>query len=101
MKIIEKTGVLGMGPKDSVFLQETRLAAEKFELPLEILSSSDVMKRWPGIKVPEDYISCFETESGLYSENALQAWKEQALENGTRLVTHSPVRSMDTSDGEL
>lgn len=102
LKIFEKTGVLGLGPRDSVFLQETRLAAERFELPLEILSSSDVMKRWPGIKVPEDYIGCFETESGLiYSENALQAWKELALANGARLVTHSPVQRMDTSNGDF
>ncbi|MED1201844.1 N-methyl-L-tryptophan oxidase [Heyndrickxia acidicola] len=96
LKILEKTGVLGLGPRDSVFLKETRMAAEKYGLPLEILSSSEVMKRWPGMTMPKDYIGCFEKDSGLvYSENALKAWKEEALEKGASLVTHSPVQRID------
>jgi monomeric sarcosine oxidase len=60
------------------------------------MSASDMKEKWPGIQVPDDYIGCFETESGLvYSENAVQAYKEIALENGAQLVTNSPVHQIE------
>ncbi len=100
-KIFEKTGVLGLGPKDSVFLQETIAAANKFELPLEVLSGKEVKQKWPGFSVPDNFIGCYETESGLlYSENAIQAYKELAIKNGVQLVTNTPVQQIDMHDKE-
>lgn len=102
IKIFEKTGVLGLGPQDSLFLQETFAAAKKYHLPLERLSSHDVETRWPGFSVPDDYIGCFESASGLlYSENAIRAYKEMALKNGADLVINTPVLDMDVDNPEL
>jgi len=96
-KIFEKTGVIGLGPKDSTFLQETIAAANKYELPLEVLTSNEVKKRWPGFSVPEHFIGCFEAESGLiYSENAIQAYKEIAIHHGAQLETNTPVQHIET-----
>lgn len=98
-KIFENTGVLGLGPKDSPFLQETIAAAQKYELPLEILSGQEIKGRWPGFSVPDHYIGCFEAASGLiYSENAIQAYKEMAVKNGANLVTNTPVQYIDVND---
>ena len=44
-KVFEKTGVVGFGPKESSFLQETIAAAEKYNLPLEIMSGSEINER--------------------------------------------------------
>ncbi|PGT88782.1 N-methyl-L-tryptophan oxidase [Bacillus sp. AFS040349] len=99
-KIFEKTGVIGLGPKDSPFLQETIAAANKYELPIEVLTSNEIKKRWPGFSVPEHFIGCFEAESGLiYSENAIKAYKEIAINNGAQLETNTPVQQIET-DGK-
>lgn len=98
-KIFEKTGVLGLGPEDSVFLHETIEAAKKYNLPLKVLSANEITEKWPEIQLPEHYIGCLETESGLvYSEKAIQAYKEIALKNGAKLVTNSPVLQIEMND---
>ncbi|HSI66386.1 MAG TPA: N-methyl-L-tryptophan oxidase [Planococcus sp. (in: firmicutes)] len=98
-KIFERTGVLGLGPKESPFLQETMASAQKYGLQLEIMSGIEVKERWPGFSVPDHFIGCFEAESGLiYSENAIQAYKKLAIEHGAQLVTNTPVQHIDVND---
>ncbi|MDN7242536.1 N-methyl-L-tryptophan oxidase [Planococcus sp. N028] len=98
-KIFEKTGVLGLGPEDSPFLQETIAAAQNYDLPLEILKSQEIKERWPGFSVPDHFIGCFEVGSGIiYSENAIKAFKETAIKNGAHLVTNTPVQHIDMND---
>ncbi|QHJ69795.1 N-methyl-L-tryptophan oxidase [Planococcus halotolerans] len=98
-KIFEKTGVLGFGPGDSLFLAETMAAAKKYDLPLEILNGLEIKERWPGFSVPDDFLGCFESQSGvIYSENAIQAYKETAVENGATLVTNTAVQHIDADD---
>ena len=98
-KIFKKTGVIGLGPKDSSFLKETIAAAKKYELPLEVLNSSEVNEKWSGFSVPEHFIGCFEAESGLiYSENAIRAYKEIAIKNGAEFVPNTPVRHIEIDD---
>lgn len=98
-KIFEKTGILGFGPGDSLFLAETIAAAKKYDLPLEILNGFEIKERWPGFSIPDDFIGCFESESGvIYSENAIQAYKELAINNGATLVTNTAVQHMDMDD---
>lgn len=100
-KIFEKTGVLGLGPSDSSFLQETVEAAKKYELPLQVLNADEVKDKWPGISIPNNYIGCFESESGLiYSEKAIQAYKEIAIENGAQLVTNTPVQQINMNKSD-
>ena len=99
--IFKKTGVLGIGPRDSAFLDETIASAEKYNLPLQRLSKGDIETRWPGLSIPDDYIGCYETESGLlYSENAIRTYRERATANGAELVMNTPVKSLSfNSDG--
>lgn len=98
-KIFEKTGVIGLGPRDSAFLQETIAAANKYELPLEVMDSREVKEKWPGFSVPDHFIGCFEAESGLlFSENAIQAYKDIAIKNGAQLVTNTPVQQIESND---
>lgn len=98
-KIFENTGVLGLGPKDSPFLQETIAAAQKYDLPLEILDAKEIQRRWSGFSLPDHFIGCFEAGSGIiYSEAAIRAYKETALKNGAELVPNTPVRHIDLND---
>lgn len=98
-KIFEKTGVLGLGPTDSPFLQETIASAQKYGLPIELLDGKEIKKRWPGFSVPDHYLGCFESESGLiYSENAIRAYRELAIKHGANLVTNTAVQHIDVND---
>ncbi|WP_033543150.1 N-methyl-L-tryptophan oxidase [Planococcus sp. CAU13] len=98
-KIFEKTGILGFGPGDSVFLAETMVSAQKHDLPLEILNGAEINERWPGFSVPDDFIGCFESQSGvIYSENAIRAYKDLAIRNGATLLTNTPVQHIEMDD---
>lgn len=98
-KIFEKTGVIGLGPKDSPFLEETIASAQKYNLSLEILNSKEINDRWPGFSVPGHFIGSFEAESGvIYSENAIQAYKKMALAHGAHLVPNTAVQHIDLND---
>lgn len=95
-KIFEETGVIGLGSKHSSFLKETIEAAKSYDLPLEVLSSTQVNERWPGFSIPDHFIGCFESTSGiLYSENAIQAYKELAIENGASLKMNTRVQNIE------
>ncbi|MDQ0429216.1 monomeric sarcosine oxidase [Planomicrobium stackebrandtii] len=98
-KIFEKTGVIGLGPKDSPFLEETIASAQKHDLSLELLTGREINARWPGFSVPDHFTGCFEADSGvIYSENAIQAYKETALAHGAQLVPNTAVQHIDLSD---
>lgn len=95
-KKFEKTGVIGLGSKHSEFMKETIEAAEKYELPLEVLNNEQVNDRWAGFAVPDEFIGCFEANSGfIYSENAIRAFKKLALEYGAELMTNTPVQQIE------
>lgn len=99
-RLFEQTGVLSAGPTDCAFLQELRESAELYSLPLEVLRAAEVNKRWPGIRLPDDYYACLEPASGvLYPEACITAYREQALAAGARLLTNTAVTSL-APDGE-
>lgn len=99
LTIFEQTGVIGLGAKDSAFMKETIEAASTFNLPLEVLSNEQINERWPGFKIPENFIGCFEETSGfIYSENAIRAYKQMALEHGAELVTNTPVQQIEKNE---
>ncbi len=94
-KLYHQTGVLGLGHKDSLFLEEEIQSAREFSLPLEILDAADVQKRWPGISIPNQFIGVLELTSGLLlSEEAIRAYRQLALQNGAELLTHTPVKQI-------
>ncbi len=63
------------------------------------MSGIEINERWPGFSVPDHFVGCFEKESGIiYSENAIRAYKEKAIEHGAQLVTNTPVHHIDPND---
>ena len=51
-----QTGVLNAGLKDTDFTQNIISSSKAYSLPLEVLNSSEVNKRWPGITLPNMYV---------------------------------------------
>ncbi|MCM3766271.1 N-methyl-L-tryptophan oxidase [Neobacillus niacini] len=90
-----KTGILGIGPEDSPFIQEVVKSAKTYNLPLEWMDSNGVKQRWPGFEVPEGYIGCFESSSGvLLSEKCIGAFRKLALSENAELWTNTRVNTI-------
>ncbi|WP_141432266.1 N-methyl-L-tryptophan oxidase [Bacillus sp. 03113] len=95
-KVFHQTGVLGFGPKGSAFIDEAIASANEYSLQLEILQGTEIMERWPGITLPEDYLGCFEPASGvLFSEDCIRAYRKLAIESGATLLTNTQVEDID------
>ncbi|CAG7638543.1 N-methyl-L-tryptophan oxidase [Paenibacillus allorhizosphaerae] len=108
-KLFRRTGVLGVGSKQSKFIKEAIASANKYHLPLEVLSADEIMQRWPGIRIPEHFFGSFETSSGvLFSEECIRAYRRLAIEAGVvvrfdtpadRVELHTSGASVYTAEG--
>ncbi len=90
--LLLKTGVLNVGEPSSLFIQRLIASAERYQLPIEILDAKQVNQRFPGMQLPEKYLGCLESSSGvLKCEVAIQAYRDLALAAGATLCTHHKV----------
>ena len=110
MPIFVRSGVINLGPADSAFLANVAHSAEQWQLNVEKLDAQGIMARWPEIRVPDNYIGLFETDSGfLRSELAIKTWIQLAKEAGCAQLFNCPVTAIrhdddgvtiETADGE-
>ena len=97
--IFKRTGVLGLAPRRSPFLQEMISSAKTHGLALDVLTSEEVMRRFAGITIPDDYVGCLETTSGLlFSEHAIRAYRRQAVARGATLHMNTNVTALTFKD---
>lgn len=93
--IFTQTGVMNVGLKSSDYIRGVKESAERYELPLEIISADDVKKRWQGWQLPDEYVGCYESTSGvLYSEVAIQVYRDGVLKHGGCIVPNSTIRKV-------
>jgi len=96
MPLFEQTGVLGIGDKDSSFVNETVKSSEEYGLDFELLSAKEIMNRWSGLMIPEHFIGCFERNSGvLFSEEAIRAYRSLAEKDGITIMKNTEVYNID------
>lgn len=101
-RLFARTGVLGVGAPDSRFIRETIDGAKIHNLPLERLSAEEIMRRWPGITIPETDIGCLEPDAGvLFCEACLRAFRKGAIDRGAVLKTNTPVLSLQREAGGI
>ncbi|HHT3180783.1 TPA: N-methyl-L-tryptophan oxidase [Escherichia coli] len=108
--IFVRSGVINLGPADSAFLANVAHSADQWQLNVEKLDAQGIMARWPEIRVPDNYIGLFETDSGfLRSELAIKTWIQLAKEAGCAQLFNCPVTAIrhdddgvtiETADGE-
>lgn len=90
--LFKKTGALTVGHPHSEFVKEAIDCSEKYHLEYEVMSSDQMMKRWSGIQIPENYYGCFDPEAGfLFSEASILTYKEQAIAQGVDVIEHEAV----------
>ena len=94
-----QTGILNVGYEKSEFIQNIISSSKKYSLPIDVIDSNEVNKRWSGITLPTDYIGCFEPTSGLLKcEECIEAYRELAEQNGATILTNSKVKEITVHD---
>ncbi|WP_406706408.1 N-methyl-L-tryptophan oxidase [Sodalis sp.] len=62
--VFHRSGVINLGPRQSVFIQNAVSGVQRFQLPCELLTGAAVNARWPVMRVPNDYIGVYEPQAG-------------------------------------
>jgi len=101
-EIFLQTGVLNVGVAESDFIKSVVSSAKKFALPVQVMDSDDVNKKWPGMLLPTDLIGCFESTSGvLKCGECIDAYRELAEMHGATIVTNSRVKGIEVHEGSV
>ena len=98
-RLLRQTGGLMAGPESGVLFAGARRSALEHALPHEVLTASDIRRRFPGFTPPDDTVGLFEPRAGmLWPEASVEAALDLARRHGAELRTNVPVTSW-TADG--
>jgi sarcosine oxidase len=91
--LFTQTGGLMIGPPDGVVFNGARRSAEEHRLPHEILTGTELERRFPGLKPGPDKSAVWEPRAGiLFPERCVEAHLEMASRCGADLRFDEPVR---------
>lgn len=101
-RLFTQTGVLNIGPADSVFLSNVAHSASQWQIPLEKINARELMARWPQIRVPEYFIGMFEPNGGvLNSEDAVALFIRLACEAGCAQLFNCPATAIRQTENGI
>ena len=90
--LFHEVGLLEVGPADGVVVPGVLRAAAEHGLAVEQLSPSEVERRWPGLRVPDDLVGVFEPSAGyLLVEDCVAANLAAAQAAGATLLADTEV----------
>lgn len=102
LPLFQRTGVINVGPERSEFLANMRHSAQRWSIPLESMTASDIAQRWPALRIPDDYEALFEPNAGvLKSENAVATWVKLARDAGCAQLFNCAVSAIHYQDGNI
>ncbi|CAM3240051.1 N-methyl-L-tryptophan oxidase [Paenibacillus taichungensis] len=97
-KLLVPSGVLNIVDPDIHSFHNRLTHAEDAGIRYETLRAAEIMKRWPGIEVPEHYEGMYEPDAGyLFSERCVLAFRQAAEASGATILTHTRVEHIDCS----
>jgi sarcosine oxidase len=89
-----KTGGLMIGAPDGPLVTGARASAEKYHLPVEDLSASEIVRRFPAFRPEPQMSGVFEPRAGLlYADRCIRAHLALARDAGAELHSDEPVSS--------
>jgi sarcosine oxidase len=94
-KLFYQIGLLESGPQDGVVVPNVLSSAAQYQIPVERLSATEIESRWPGLRVPNDFIGVFEPGAGyLLVEPCVQAHLDAAQLAGAELLLDTEVTNL-------
>ena len=100
-QILHITGSIDAGPPGSSNFAGSLLSCEEHDLPHEVLTSSELTKRFPGYRLPSETMAVFQREGGfLLPERCISLFIEQAQALGAAVrIDERTLEWEPTSDG--
>ena len=96
-RLMQLTGGLMIGKADGRLVAGSRLSAETYGLPHEILSAKELMRRHPAFSVSADTVALWEEAAGyLAPEACIDAYLQRALLLGADLHRNEQVLDWQT-----
>lgn len=100
--IIQTTGGLDFGNKGNPELNSVEEACKSIGINYEKLDSDELRKKFPILKIPDNYFGIYQSEAGIINPNrAVSILQELARKNGAYLVDNSKVKSINTENEEI
>jgi sarcosine oxidase len=99
--LFRQTGGLMVGPPGSTVLEGSKQSAQRHRLPHEILSASEVRRRFPALRPSEEMWALLEPRAGiLFPEECIRAHLEIARQHGAEIMVNSEALRWET-DGTI
>lgn len=92
--LLHITGTLDIAAEGDGTVENAKLACEKFDLPYEGFTASDISSRFPGFKIPSTHIGILQPDGGfVMSEKAILTYSALAIDLGAEI--HPRERVLD------
>jgi len=101
-KLLELCGGLFIGDNaESALIEDCKRSADMHAIPYDLLSGSEIRKRFPCFNIPDSYYAVYEPGAGFcYADECLAAYYEMAEKHGAQLRFNEPAVSWHaTADG--
>lgn len=98
--LFHEVGVLHAGPTEGDLISGVLRSAYTHNLSVEVLSTQDTANRWPGYRLPGDFVSVFEPRAGfLLVEECVKSHIAAAERAGATLWSDCEVRRWSIQGG--
>lgn len=96
------TGGLDAGPQESRVVQGSLAACRQHDIPYDLLPAALVNERFPGCRLPEDYVAVHQRDAGFVaSERAILAHASLAVAAGAELHGREQVIAIEPGQGRV
>lgn len=93
--LLHITGIAEMGKPDSDVVAGTLAASRLHDLPHEVLSAKEAMKRFPAFRLPDDFVCVVQPDGGFVAvEAAMAAMLGQAQAAGAEIWSETVVNAV-------
>ena len=101
-RLLIQTGGLMIGEPKGMLVSGAKKSAEEHKLPYELLSASELRRRFPAFEPPDDVVAVWEPRAGvLFPELAVEAMLQLGAQAGAMLRFDEPVVNWETKGPEL
>ena len=96
-----QTGIINVGHREDSFIQSVKHTSDAFGLPLQTMNAEQVMEKWPGISIPDDFVALYETESGvMLTKPAIEGYLQEAFKYNVTAKFNAPVTQIHAVNGK-
>ncbi|URZ87591.1 N-methyl-L-tryptophan oxidase [Floricoccus penangensis] len=91
-KFLHQVGIVNIAPQESDFYKNVLSSAEKYSLPVDILTAEELNERFPTWNFDDDYKAIYEKNAGyLRTDIIIKEYLEKAKECGATQVFNQQV----------